>query len=84
MMIPPAIHVTFFPGYAAKAKREELISPHDLARLIEETIASEKARLPWLKLARFGDLRTTQNSLRHDANVLAMTGIEARITTASG
>ena len=76
-MIPPAIPVTFFTDYAARLKREEPLAPHELARRIKEMVAPEKARLPWLKLARFGSIRSDKNSLRHDANVLAIGGIEA-------
>ena len=32
--------------------------------------------MPWLKLARLGQLRTDKGSLRHDANVIAVSGIE--------
>jgi hypothetical protein len=39
--------------------------------------APSKNKLPWLKLARFGDKRTDENCLRHDENMLAITGIEA-------
>ncbi len=38
--------------------------------------APTKADLPWLKLARFGDARSEKGSLRHDANVIAVTGVE--------
>lgn len=31
---------------------------------------------PWLKLAQFGEKRTDKNSLRHDGNMLDITGIE--------
>ena len=75
--LPTAIPVTFFTDYAARLKREEAIAPHELARRIEEMVAPEKARLPWLKLARFGTVRSEKNSLRHDANVLAISGVEA-------
>ena len=54
-----------------------MVTPEYLAARILDTTAKEKERLPWLKLARFGDKRTTQNSLRHDANVLAISGVEA-------
>src|SRR5436190_23454039 len=35
-----------------------------------------KAAMPLVKLARFGDIRTDKGPLRHDANVQAITGIE--------
>ena len=36
----------------------------------------EKDKLPWLKLAKFGNKRSDKNSLRHDLNVLEITGCE--------
>ena len=38
--------------------------------------APEKDALPLLKLARFGDVVSKKHCLRHDANVVAVTGIE--------
>lgn len=35
-----------------------------------------KAVCPWVKLAIFGNLRTGKNSLRHNANVMRITGVE--------
>jgi hypothetical protein len=47
-----------------------------LAALIRTTTAATKEQLPWLKCARFGDRRTAAGSLRHNANVLVITGLE--------
>ncbi len=70
--------ITFFKSYSATVKDEADWSLEALARCIETVTAPQKADLPWLKLAKFGDIRTIpKNSLRHDANVLAVTGIEA-------
>lgn len=71
------IPITFFSDYAAATKHEEAYTPRALAERIRTVTAPSKARLPWLKLATFGDKRSDKNSLRHDANVLAVTGIEA-------
>ena len=71
------IAVTFFPDYAAATKREEALHLSDLADRIATTTACSKATLPWLKLATFGDHRTDANSLRHNANILTVSGIEA-------
>ncbi len=71
------IPVTFFKTYAADTKREEAYAPRALADRIRTVTAAQKAQLPWLKLARFGETRSDKNSLRHDANVLTITGIEA-------
>jgi putative DNA primase/helicase len=69
--------ITFFESQGAGRKHEERFSLRSLANRIHTVTASEKSRLPWLKLARFGEERTEKGSLRHDANVLAISGIEA-------
>jgi hypothetical protein len=71
------VTVTFFANYAATTKCEERIGLAALAQRIRTTTAVDKHALPWLKLARFGDRRTDAGSLRHNANVRAITGIEA-------
>lgn len=68
--------VTLFRNFAATEKVEETITLRTLAERIARTSAPTKAALPWLKLASFGDLRTDKRSLRHDANVLSISGIE--------
>jgi hypothetical protein len=78
VMTPAAtLTVTFFDDYAAQTKREERVALAELAQRIRDTTASAKASLPWLKLARFGNTKTLKGSLRHDANVIAITGVEA-------
>jgi hypothetical protein len=47
-----------------------------LRRLILATEAPTKSQLPWLKLALFGCIKTVRGCLRHDANVLAISGVE--------
>ena len=69
--------ITFFSDYAATSKTETVLDLDDLVRKIETTTAASRAELPWLKLAKFGDIRTDKHSLRHNANLLAVTGIEA-------
>ncbi|WP_052403016.1 phage/plasmid primase, P4 family [Muricoccus aerilatus] len=69
--------VTFFRNYAATDKREEQHSVRSLAGCVQSVTAPRKDQLPWLKLAIFGDIRSDRNSLRHDANVQAISGIEA-------
>ena len=71
------VRITFFPNYAATTKREEAICLHDLADRISKTSAASKGELPWLKLATFGDFRSDKNSLRCNANVQTITGLEA-------
>ncbi|MDI6025250.1 phage/plasmid primase, P4 family [Corticibacterium sp. UT-5YL-CI-8] len=65
-----------FPTQAADGKSERMLTLRELAAEIRMNRAADKGRLPWYKLARFGDQRTEKNSLRHDANVLGITGIE--------
>jgi hypothetical protein len=69
--------ITLFRGTSASTKTEVRITMQTLAHRIQTTAASEKTHLPWLKLARFGNARSGKNSLRHDANVQAITGVEA-------
>jgi hypothetical protein len=69
--------VTFFDDYAAQKKRQRLVTLHDLAALIRSASAVEKSGLPWLKLARFGNAKTGRGSLRHDRNMIAISGVEA-------
>ena len=69
--------VTFFDNYVATDKREEVIAVDELAELIRCTSAPVKDKLPWLKLSRFGNARTAKRSLRHDRNLIAVSGVEA-------
>ena len=69
--------VTFFTDFAAQTKREETVTLDELAQAIRQMTASEKRRLPWLKLAKFGDTHTERSSLRSDANVISISGVEA-------
>ena len=71
------IGLTFFASYAADKKTEAALTMRGLADKIETSNAQRKEWLPWVKMATFGDIRTANNSLRHDANVRAITGIEA-------
>ena len=71
------IAVTLFHNFAAREKEERTFTNAALAELVRTTSAGAKDDLPWLKLARFGDTRSAKGSLRHDANILAISGIEA-------
>jgi AAA domain/Primase C terminal 2 (PriCT-2) len=73
---PRKIRVTFFATYAATAKTEKNIDLAELQSIIFHATAATKADLPWLKLAAFGDKRSKNNSFRHDANVVSISGIE--------
>ena len=68
--------VTFFSDEYAQDLTEKEMSLAELRDLVLDTTARQKSALPWLKLANFGIKRTAENSLRHNANVESITGIE--------
>jgi putative DNA primase/helicase len=68
--------VTFFVHHSATTKREGRLDLAAIAERIHATSAPTKEQLPWLKLAKFGDTRTGKGSLRHNSNVIAITGLE--------
>ena len=70
------IHITFFTNFAAATKTEKDLTLPELHGLILKTSGPTKEKLPWLKLACFGEKKTDKGSLRHDANVTGTTGIE--------
>lgn len=70
------IAVTFFDDFTAKTRRQEELTLPALAGVIQSENRIEKRRLPWLKLGVFGDNKTKKGSLRHDANMLRITGVE--------
>lgn len=67
---------TIFQDARAADKEEVTLTLFELARRIHSVRADRKADLPWLKLARFGVQATSKKSLRHDANVLSISGVE--------
>jgi hypothetical protein len=70
------IPITFFDDkFAAVQYRESLTLPQ-LADEIRYMTDSRKTRLPWLKLALFGDVASAKGCLRTNANTLEITGIE--------
>lgn len=69
--------MTFFRDRFTTTKTEETISLRDLVERVRDTRGASKGELPWLKLATFGTARTEKGSLRHDANVVEIHGIEA-------
>jgi len=71
------VTITVFRSFGATSQTRMAYSLGSLAETIQRRNAPTKDALPWLKLAMFGNVRTAKNSLRHDANVLSITGIEA-------
>ncbi len=69
-------HVTFFKTQGARFKSEADLTLDELRILILGTSAKSKAKLPWLKLATFGNNRSANDCLRHTANVLSISGVE--------
>lgn len=76
VIAPPKVHVTFFRDAQAARLTTDSLTLYDLRERILNASAREKSKLPWLKLAVFGAKPTNKNSLRHDANVVAISGIE--------
>lgn len=72
------VGVTFFKSHSAKTLTFDWMHLSELRDLILGTTANTKAKLPWLKFARFGDKKTDDGgSLRHDENVEGLWGIES-------
>jgi Protein of unknown function (DUF3987) len=80
---PPAsaldqpLRVTFFVNHGAATKSESTTTLRELTATILDTRAPAKDQLPWLKLATFGGQRSAGGSLRNNANVVEIHGIEA-------
>jgi hypothetical protein len=70
------VYISFFENFAAKSIRVADLTLEELKTRILAASAPKKDKLPWLKLAVFGNKRTVKASLRHDANVLNITGVE--------
>jgi virulence-associated protein E len=67
---------TVFPDNLARKKRQETLDLTGLEALILATHAPRKDKLPLVKMALFGDVPSTKNCLRHDSNMLDITGLE--------
>jgi archaellum biogenesis ATPase FlaH len=67
---------TRFPDAKAQEKREPRMSLRSFAARLPERTAKSKAALPLIKLGTFGDDRTRHGSLRHNANLLTIEGVE--------
>jgi hypothetical protein len=71
------IRTAFFRKKSAATLTARDMSLEGLCQLILGTDAATKDKLPWLKLATFGGDKSDKGSLRHDANVASISGIEA-------
>jgi len=70
------IEVTRFSDRRAQRKRTYKVSLRELAYEIKNITVSDKAMLPSFHLAIFGNHKTERRSLRHNANVEAISGVE--------
>lgn len=70
------IHVTILADKSGSKLTRQKMTLVQLRDLIQTTRASKKEKLKWLKLARFGDKRSDNGSLRTNENVEAISGIE--------
>jgi hypothetical protein len=77
------IHITFFGDWYASTLTTEIMAIWDLRDRIFVQTANTKDKLPWLKLATFGDKPSEPDEngkgggcLRHDGNVISISGIE--------
>jgi AAA domain len=68
--------VTRFEDEKAQTKRDAPLTLRQMADDIAAKSAPAKRKLPWLKLAQFGDMRTEKGSLRHGANIQTISGLE--------
>ena len=76
------IRTTFFRNKSAATLTARDMSLEELRELIRGKNADIKDDLPWLKLATFGGKRSDKGSLRHDANVISISGIGPKVALA--
>ncbi len=67
---------TRFRNVQAKERIEKTATLRGLVEAIPGRVAKTKDKLPLIKLATFGDVPTVHGSLRHDANMREVYGIE--------
>jgi hypothetical protein len=70
------VTLALFRDRQAKTKSERTVDAFELVNWIDKARADSKDRLPWLKLASFGNTPTKAGCLRHDDNVTAIWGVE--------
>jgi hypothetical protein len=70
------IVVTTFRDQLAKECERQHWSLPEMRDIVLRTCADTKKKLPWLKCVEFGEKKTDKGSLRHDANVVSVSGVE--------
>lgn len=72
-----AFAVTRFPDTSALRATEQAVTFAQLCdAMASPKVYASKQNMPLIKLARFGDKATDKGCLRHDGNVLAVSGVE--------
>jgi Primase C terminal 2 (PriCT-2) len=70
------MHVTYFKDARAAVACDQVRSLPEIVVDVLGASAATKKGLPWIKMARFGRIRSEGGSLRNNANVRAFSGIE--------
>ncbi|PZU45312.1 MAG: hypothetical protein DI568_13740 [Sphingomonas sp.] len=70
------VMVTVFPDRFARTQKPRPATLRQMGDSILKRRAATKQALPLLKLATFGDDATDKGCLRHDGNMLAISGVE--------
>lgn len=68
--------VSIFEDVKARRIKPSQLTLRQLQNRLNSTTAPDKAALPLVKLGTFGKVRTDKGSLRHDANLLRVSGVE--------
>jgi hypothetical protein len=68
---------TLFRDVNARVAPRQKANLREIAAALDSYKAKAKVELPLIKLALFGDVPTPKGSLRNNANLLKITGIEA-------
>ena len=70
------IAATFFPNWYAGTQYRREMTLQEYAAVILAATAATKEQLEWMKFGLFSNKKTPKGSLRHDANMTGITGIE--------
>lgn len=71
------LDVTLFRDFSAATAERKRLTLNELAEMAQTRLGAAKHNLPLVKLATFGELRSPKQSLRHRANMVEISGIEA-------
>lgn len=74
---PQALHLSVFPDLSARTIEPRTMPWAEVVEMIRRPDEwPSKHAMPLLKLATFGDNRTDRGSLRHDGNIVELSGVE--------